>query len=261
MLGWLSCLELRHLQKPLALLTGVGRTVGIAAGIARQLAADGWDLALNSWADYDRRMPWSSVPNDVENLREELRGHGADVLRLPGDLESIETPAAIFKAILKTGRAPSALILSHCESVDSNILDTTVESFDRHYAVNVRASWLLIREFALHVPASGGRIIALTSDAVVENIPYGSTKAALDRIVLACTRELADRHILANVINPGPIDTGWMNEAIRTLCTERQPSGNLGAPADIANVISFLLSDRGSWINGQLIKADGGSSA
>jgi 3-oxoacyl-[acyl-carrier protein] reductase len=249
------------LQKPLALLTGVGRTVGIAAGIARQLAADGWDLAFNFWADYDKRMPWADVPDDIENLISELRGHGTEVLRLPDDLESITTPSAIFEAIRGTGRAPSALVLAHCESVDSNILGTTVESFDRHYAVNVRASWLLIREFALHVPASGGRIIALTSDAVVENIPYGSTKAALDRIVLSSARELADRHILANVINPGPIDTGWMNEEIRSLCIKRQPSGHLGTPADIANVISFLLSDRGSWINGQLIKADGGCSA
>ena len=235
--------------------------MGISAGIARQLAADGWDLALNSWAAYDKRMPWANVPDDIESLSHELRGLGAEVLRLPGDLELAETPAAIFDAVQQTGRVASALVLAHCESVDSNILGTTVESFDRHYAVNVRASWLLIREFALHVPASGGRIAARTSDAIIENIPYGSTKAALDRIVLACARELADRDILANVLNPGPIDTGWMNETVRALCLDRQPGGRLGTPADIANVVSFLLSDRGSWINGQLIKADGGCSA
>ena len=68
----------------------------------------------------------------------------------------------------------------------------------------------MIREFALHAPTSGGRIVALTSDAIVGNVPYGSTKAALDRIVIASARELADRHILANVINPGPIDTGQL---------------------------------------------------
>jgi len=239
----------------------VGRTVGIAAGIARELAADGWHLALNSWADYDKRMPWANIADDIESLSHELRDLGAEVLRLPGDLELIATPTAIFEAIIGIGRAPSALVLAHCESVDSNILETTVESFDRHYAVNVRASWLLIREFALHVPASGGRIVALTSDAIIENIPYGSTKAALDRVVLACARELADRHILANVINPGPIDTGWMNDTIRSLCVERQPGGRLGTPADVAKVVSFLLSQDGSWVNGQLIKADGGFSA
>ncbi len=103
--------------------------------------------------------------------------------------------------------------------------------------------------------------MALTSDAVINNIPYGASKAALDRIVLTSARELADRSILANVINPGPIDTGWMNETTRQSCLERQPSGRLGTPADVANFISFLLSERGGWINGQLLKCDGGFSA
>jgi 3-oxoacyl-[acyl-carrier protein] reductase len=247
-------------QKRLALITGVGRSAGIAAGIARQLAADGWDLGLNFWSDYDQRMPWANIPNGLDALIGELRDLGADVLRLPGDLELIETPAAIFRTIAEARKTPSALVLAHCESVDSSILSTTVESFDRHYAVNVRASWQLIREFALHGAASGGRIVALTSDHTVENVPYGSTKAALDRIVIASARELADRHILANVINPGPVDTGWMSEEVRQLCLKRNPSGRLGTPADIGNFVSFLLSDKGSWVNGQLIKVDGGSS-
>ena len=249
------------MNKPLAVLTGVGRSVGIAAGIARQLAADGWDLALNYWAPYDQRMPWALSPSGFEELVNELSVLGAEVMRLPGNLELVEVPVDLFRSISKTERAASALILAHCESVDSGILDTTVESFDRHYAVNVRSSWQLIREFALQAPPSGGRIVALTSDAVVDNIPYGATKAGLDRLVLASAREFADRHILANVINPGPIDTGWMNAALRESCIERQPTGRLGTPADIANFVSFLLSERGGWINGQLLKCDGGLSA
>ncbi len=61
-------------------------------------------------------------------------------------------------------------------------------------------------------------MVALTSDAMIHNIPYGASKAAWDRIVLASATELADRHIFANVINPGPMDTGWMNEATRQSC-------------------------------------------
>ena len=249
------------MSKHLALLTGVGRSVGIAAGIARQLATDGWDLVLNYWAPYDERMPWGEFPTGVEELAAELAGRGAEVMRLPGDLESASAADSMFRSISEAGKIVSALVLAHCESVDSSILDTTVESFDRHYAVNVRSSWQLIREFALQVPSSGGRIVALTSDAVINNIPYGATKAALDRVVLASARELADRNILANVINPGPIDTGWMNEEVRQACLARQPTGRLGTPADIGNYISFLLSERGGWINGQLLKCDGGFSA
>ena len=249
------------MNKPLALLTGVGRAVGITAGIARQLATDGWDLALNYWAPYDERMQWGPLPSGFEELVDELSGRGARVLRLPGDLESVDTAAALFRSMGKAQVTASALVLGHCESVDSSILDTTVESFDRHYAVNVRSSWQLIREFALRIPPSGGRIIALTSDAVIDNIPYGATKAGLDRIVLASARELADRKIIANVINPGPIDTGWMDEEIRRSCLTRQPTGRLGTPADIGNYVSFLLSEHGAWINGQLLKWDGGFSA
>ena len=249
------------MDKRLALITGVGRAVGIGAGIARQLAGDGWDLALHSWAPYDRRMPWGALPTGLDGLIQEMELGGTQVTCLEGDLAQPETAALLFETIASAGKAVSGLVLSHCESVDSDILGTSVESFDRHFAVNARASWQLIREFALQVPSAGGRIVALTSDSIVGNLPYGASKAALDRIVIAAARELADRNILANVINPGPIDTGWMDDAMRAGCLSRQPTGRLGTPADIARLVSFLFSDRGDWINGQLLKSDGGFSA
>lgn len=151
--------------------------------------------------------------------------------------------------------------MCHCESVDSGILTTSQKSFDCHFAVNARASWLLIKEFADQIPADGGRILALTSDHTVNNMPYGASKGALDRIVIAAARELAHLNITANVINPGPIDTGWMDDQTRAHLAARQPGGRLGVPQDIASLVSFLVSPAGHWINGQLIKADGGFSA
>ena len=103
--------------------------------------------------------------------------------------------------------------------------------------------------------------MALTSDATVQNLPYGASKGALDRIVIAAARELAHLHINANVVNPGPTDTGWMDEATLESVVNRQPSGRLGTPLDTANLVAFLLSPAGSWINGQLITSDGGFSA
>jgi NAD(P)-dependent dehydrogenase (short-subunit alcohol dehydrogenase family) len=98
----------------------------------------------------------------------------------------------------------TALVMCHCESVASGLLDTTVESFDRHFAVNARAVWLLIREYATRFqgPAGTGRIISLTSDHTVRNLPYGASKGALDRITLAAAEELAHLGVSANVINP-----------------------------------------------------------
>ena len=89
--------------------------------------------------------------------------------------------------------------------------------FDRHYAVNVRASWLLVKQYAerFRTEMGSGRVVALTSDAVVGNLPYGSTKGALDRMIIASARELAHLRVSANVVNPGPVDTGWMSEDLR----------------------------------------------
>jgi 3-oxoacyl-[acyl-carrier protein] reductase len=133
-----------------------------------------------------------------------------------------------------------------------------VESFDRHYAVNVRATWLLTAAFARQLPATGGCVLALTSDHTVGNLPYGSTKGALDRLVLAAAHELGDRGLRANVINPGPVDTGWMDDEVRASGLASQPLGRLGTPTDVAHLVRFLLSDRGGWINGQLLHSNGG---
>ena len=156
------------------------------------------------------------------------------------------------------------LVLSHCESVDSSILDTTVESWERHFAVNARASWLLIKAFAERLPEQRdvsqvtGRIIALTSDHAAHNLPYGASKGALDRIVIAAALELGSRGVRANVINPGPIDTGWMTPEIRQAATLQTPAGRLGTPGDTADLVRFLMSDAGGWITGQLLHSNGG---
>jgi 3-oxoacyl-[acyl-carrier protein] reductase len=244
-----------------ALVTGVGRLAGIGAGIARHLAADGWDMVLTYWQDYDARMPWGIQPDDVVRLTAELEAIGARVFTVPADLEDPEAADRLISAANEQAGPLQAMVLSHAESVDSGILDTTLEAFERHFAVNTRASWQLIAAFARQATADGGAIVALTSDHTAFNLPYGASKGALDRIVIAAARELGPRGISANVVNPGPIDTGWMNDEVREMGTRQQPGGRLGTPADVAGTVAFLLSPAGRWVSGQLIKADGGFSA
>ncbi|WP_455835054.1 SDR family oxidoreductase [Pseudarthrobacter siccitolerans] len=244
-----------------ALITGAGRLAGISAGIARQLAAEGWDLVLAYWQDYDARMPWGSEPDDVVRLTAELEAIGARVHTLPADLEDPAAAEQLLDDAVRLAGPLQGLVLSHAESVDSGILDTSMESFERHFAVNTRASWQLIAAFARHVTDDGGAIVALTSDHTAFNLPYGASKGALDRIVIAAARELGPLGISANVLNPGPVDTGWMTDEIRQALVERQPTGRLGTPADVAGTVAFLLSPAGRWVSGQLIKADGGFSA
>lgn len=251
--------------RPIALITGASRREGIGAAIALSLARAGWDIATTFWQRYDETMPWGSNPADVTWLQGKLSALGAKTTAINADLSLAEQPAQIFDQVEQQLGPISALILSHCQSVDSNILNTTVESFDLHFAVNVRATWLLVREFGrrfrgTRVPNKQplGRIIALTSDHVVENLPYGASKGALDRIVLAATREFQQLGITANVINPGVTDTGWMTVDQKDEFKNNIPGGRLGLPEDCANLVTFLCSPAGGWINGQLLYSNGG---
>ncbi len=192
-----------------------------------------------------------------------IRAEGARTATVAADLEDVAAAVQIFDGT-ETALGPvTALVLCHCESVDSSLLDTTVESFDRHMAVNARASWLLIAEYARRYRAAdgAGRIVALTSDHTVGNLPYGASKGALDRIVLAAARELADLRITANVVNPGPVDTGWMTAEQLRAAAASSPRGRVGLPADTAALVSFRCSADGGWINGQLVHSDGGLHA
>ena len=248
-------------SRPVVLVTGVGRTVGIGAGIALRLAEDGWDVATTHWTAYDDRMPWGSHAEDPAAVAAGLADRGARTVAVEADLSDVRSPAQVLDAVGAELGPVTALVMCHCESVDSGILDTTVESFDRHYAVNVRATWLLVREYAERFPASQvgrGRIVALTSDHVVHNLPYGSTKGALDRLVVAAARELQDLRLTANVVNPGPVDTGWMSDELRERIRSETPLGRGGRPQDTAALVSFLLSEDGGWVNGQVLHSDGG---
>ncbi len=176
------------------------------------------------------------------------------------DFSDPEAPDALFDALAADGTI-IAMVMCHCESVDSDILTTTVDSFDRHFAVNARSMWLLVRAFARQFPkdaAGMGRIVALTSDATSFNLPYGASKGALDRIVLAAAVELAHLGVTANIVNPGPIDTGWMDDDLKDAIRRNNLQPRLGTPDDTANLVSFLLSEEGSWMNSQLLHSDGG---
>jgi 3-oxoacyl-[acyl-carrier protein] reductase len=257
-------LEQTEQERPVVLVTGVGRTVGIGAGIALRLAEDGWDVATTHWTPYDDRMPWGRHDDDPATVADGLAERGARTVAVAADLVDVRSAAAVFDAVTTELGPVTALVMCHAESVDSSLLDTTVESFDRHYAVNVRATWLLLKEYAERFPTEHtgrGRVVALTSDHVVHNLPYGATKGALDRVVLAAARELQHLRLTANVVNPGPVDTGWMDDGLRRRILDETPLGRGGTPRDTAALVSFLLSPEGGWVNGQLLHSDGGLHA
>lgn len=218
---------------PLALVTGAARANSIAAGIIPRLQADGGDVVTSEIDSGD----------------------------YPCDLADRTAPTRLIEHVSDERGPIQALVLSHAHGVESGILDTTAESFDLHVAVNARATLLMIAAFARQVDETGGAIVAFTSDHTTGNLPYGASKGALDRIVISAARELGPRGISANVVNPGPIDTGWMDDETRDGLAGYHPLGRLGTPRDIAAVTAFLLSGDGRWVSGQLLHTDGGFSA
>ena len=251
------------MTRPVALVTGVGRRAGIAAEIAARLAVEGWDIGMTWWSPYDESMPWGVSEGEVASIESGLVDLGARVVSVEADLADPESPSAVFDAIEQSLGPVTALVLVHAQSTSGGILDTTVDTFDRHFDVNVRANWLLIREMGKRFTGTlgTGRVVALTSDALANEVAYGASKGALDRIVIAAAREFAALGITANLINPGPTQTGWVDDELAPHLIARTPGGRLGAPDDAARLVSFLLSEDGRWINGQLITSDGGFSA
>ncbi|WP_295120583.1 SDR family oxidoreductase [uncultured Leifsonia sp.] len=252
-------------SRPVVFITGASRPNSIGAAIARNQASLGWDVAFAFWDDYDAAMPWGAEERAHDAFADELRALGVRALPVAVDLAHPEAPARAVDRV-RAGLGPiQALVASHAHSVDSGLLDTSVEAFDAHFAVNTRGTWLLIKAFAEQfrrptdpdAPAMG-RIVALTSDHTAHNLPYGASKGALDRIVTAAAVELAHLGITANLVNPGPIDTGWMTPDLAEALAAETALGRLGRPQDTADLVAFLLSVSGGWVNGQLLHSNGG---
>ncbi len=248
--------------RPVAIVTGVGRTRSIGAGITRALADAGWDIAFTYYTPYDARMSWGAEPDATQAITTDLHQRGARTLAVEADLADPDSAVTVFDQTTAALGPAQALVMAHCESVATGLLDTTVASFDRHFAVNARAVWLLIREFARRADGDDAhrRIIAITGDHTVGHVPYGASKAALDRITLAAAHELAHLGVRANVVNPGAVDTGWMTDEIRAAGARQALLGRNGTPQDTGDLVAFLCSDQGGWITGQLLKSNGGYS-
>jgi 3-oxoacyl-[acyl-carrier protein] reductase len=248
-------------HRPVALVTGASRLKGIGAAIAIALAEDGWDVGLTSWTAYDVAQPWQQAGDvEPEAVVAAVRAAGARCTRIEADFFDAATPAAVFDQVGRDLGPVTGLVVNHTECVVSGLRDTTIESFDRHYAVNVRAPWLLMRELAQRFPvgAEAGRVVTLTSDHVIGNLPYGATKAAANCVALAATAELAPLGITVNAVNPGGTDTGWMQPEHLEHIAATSPSGVPSTTDDAARLVRWLFSPAGRWINGQLLYSNGG---
>lgn len=248
---------------PAALVTGASRRAGIAAAAARALARDGWDVATTCWRPFDATEPWGSQPEEARELVEELRALGVRAGLHEDDLGDPGAPARIMDAAEQAVGPVTALVCAHAHSEVGGLLETSARQLDRHLEVNVRGTVLLLAEFVRRFrgPEGSGRVVLFSScPPLAGEIAYAASKGALEWAAVSAAVELGPRGITVNAFDPGPTDTGWLSPELRRAVAAATPLGRVGRPEDAAEVVAFLCSERGRFITGQTLRADGGYS-
>lgn len=254
-----------------AVITGVSRRRGIGFAIARRLADAGAHLFIQHYSPHDDEQPWGS--DDLEELRAELRSHlrgDARLADLSLDLARPESAEELIATARESLGHLDILVMNQARSGgDGSLEDMSADKLDSHFAVNARATILATRAFAAqHDGRETGRVIWMTSGQILgpmsREIAYITSKAALAGITPSVAADLVQRGILLNTINPGPVNTGYMDEhttdRAEVLDSIRSafPLGRVGEPDDPARLISWLVSDEGRWVVGQVISTEGG---
>ena len=233
---------------PLALVTGAGREREIGTAVCRALAARGHAVAF-------------TIPpgGDGSALAAEL---GASAIE--ADLADPAAAASVLdEAAERLGAPPAVLVNNAAHSVNGGYAEMDAATLDAHYAVNVRAPVLLSCELARrHPDGEPGRIVCLTSGQSLGpkpgELPYATTKAALEMFVRQLAPEVMALGITVNAVNPGVTDTGWITDAIRAEVLPRMPAGRVGESEDAARLIAWLCSPDAAWVTGQVIGSEGG---
>jgi 3-oxoacyl-[acyl-carrier protein] reductase len=246
-----------------AVITGLGRRRGIAAAVCRALIRDGWKVVACGSPAYDREVEWTDPPrDDIDGFVEELAATGRFLWR-PVDLEAPEAATQLLDTAEQALAGVDALVTAHARSLSGGLVEVTAQEFDRHLAVNARATLFLISEFARRwrgQPVSGRIVTFVSGPPLCGEIAYAASKGAIEWLTLSAAAELAPRGITVNAIDPGPTDTGWMSAVSARDIAAASPLGRIGTADDAAELVAFLCSERGGWITGQVIRSDGGWS-
>ncbi|WP_158882341.1 SDR family oxidoreductase [Amycolatopsis anabasis] len=247
-----------------ALVTGVSRRKGIGFAIARRLLADGAQVFAQSWAPYDETEPWGADPGGMPGVLAALGGEGPTLAHAEADFEDPDAPARLIRAANDRFGTLDTLIVNHARSSLGTLPELTAAELDRTWAINVRATLLLVQAFAAqyrNTPA-GGRVVLFTSGQhlapMCDEIPYATTKGTLHQLTLTLSDALVEQGITVNCVNPGPTDTGWATEELNRGVERAMPAGRWNSPEEAANVVAMLLSRDAATVTGRVIDAEAG---
>ncbi len=274
-----------------ALVTGANNPKGIGAAIAQALARQGCKIFLSYFREPVREGKKPDVPG--EEMARALNSLSADEVvqairkagGTAGSLEADLADPAIIPVLLDKAESafgPIEILVNNaaafaCDTflprsrgvfeseTEYQALPLTAASHDLHFAVNSRASALLMAEFARRRIAAGarwGRIVNISTDASDSHpgaVSYGASKHALESYSRAAAMELAEYGITVNVIAPGAIQTGWISTALEAELAKKFPLGRVGRPEEIADVVVFLASEQARWVTGQTLYVGAGN--
>ena len=238
-----------------ALVTGVSRRAGIGFAIVRRLQEAGATVFVQGWTPHDAEQAWGAEPGGTAGVAGEL-----GVEHVEADFADADVPARVIAASRAALGPLDILVVNHARSGSGHLAELTAEQLDAFLHENVRASILLVKEFAAQHEGSAGRVVLMTSgihkEPMTGELAYAVSKGALLVATSTLADELADRSITVNCVNPGPTDTGWGLAEVDPV--GRMPAGRWGEPDDAARLIAWLCSDDARWLTGQVIDSEGG---
>lgn len=236
-----------------AIVTGASRGIGRACAIT--LAAQRFAVVVN----------YAGSADEAAQVVREIESAGGKALAVQADVASATAVARLFDGAEAAFDGIDVVVSSAGVMTNGPIAEVADDEFDRVIGINLRGTFNVFRETARRV-RDDGRLIGLSSTTLALNAPgyglYNATKGAVEGIVRVAAKELGGRGITVNAVAPGPVETGLFLDGKSEADVQRMagmaPKKRLGRPDDIAGVVAFLASPQAAWVNGQVVRANGG---